>query len=65
MKKVMSLLSILLSVLILLTLASCKKGEESEEAEEKFVPQTAIELWEKIDETMSKTDRWEEKETAN
>ena len=65
MKKVMSLLSILLSVLILLTLASCKKGEESEEAEEKFVPKTAIELWEKIDETMSKTDRWEEKETAN
>ncbi len=65
MKKLTSLLCILLSVLLLLTIVSCKNdsGEEEESGEEKFVPQTAIELWEKIDETMTNTDRWEETDT--
>ncbi len=64
MKKLTSLLCVLLSVLLLLTLVSCKKdGGEEEDGEEKFVPKTAIELWEKIDETMTNTDRWEETDT--
>lgn len=65
MKKLLGLFSVLLSVLLILTLVSCKKGEENEETEEKFVPETAIELWEKIDETMSGTSRWEEKNAAD